>query len=173
MATEDPAVPAAGSRVVSWTEPGASAAMIPTMSGLEFVRGMIDGRTPAPPIADLARMRVVAADVGTTTFECDPHVSHYNPIGTVHGGLIATVLDSACGCAVHTTLPQGTGYTTIDIRVDFLRSVTVTTGTLTCVATVTKPGRRVAFAEAEIRDAGGTLYATAGSSLLVFPLADD
>ncbi|MCX7522161.1 PaaI family thioesterase [Microbacterium sp. STN6] len=160
----------AGSRVVTWQDPFAGARLMPAMTGLEFVRGMIDGSTPAPAIADLARMRVVAADVGSTTFECDPHISHYNPIGTVHGGLIATILDSAVGCAVHTTLPKGQGYTSVDIRVSFLRPVRLETGTLTCTATVTKAGRRVAFAEATLTDAAGTLYATASSSLLVLDL---
>jgi uncharacterized protein (TIGR00369 family) len=157
-------------REVTWQDPLATAALVPTMSGLDYVRGMIDGAVPPPPIASLMRMRVVAADTGSTTFECDPDESHYNPIGTVHGGLACTLLDSAAGCAVHTTLPQGYGYTTIEIAVKFLRPILASSGPLTCTATVTKPGRRVAFADVGLTDAAGTLLATASSSLLVFPL---
>jgi uncharacterized domain 1 len=157
-------------RTVSWPDPLAGAALIPTMSGLDYVRGMIDGRVPPPPIASLMNMRVVAADTGSTTFECEPDESHYNPIGTVHGGLVCTLLDSAVGCAVQTTLPQGQGYTSIEIKVNYLRPIHAHTGTLRCVGTVSKPGRRVAFAEASVMDAQGVLLATASSTLLVFPL---
>lgn len=82
-------------REVTWHDPLATAALVPTMSGLEYVRGMVEGRVPHPPIASLMRMRVVAADTGSTTCECDPHEPHYNPIGAVHGGLACTLLATA------------------------------------------------------------------------------
>jgi uncharacterized protein (TIGR00369 family) len=88
----------------------------------------------------------------------------------VHGGLVCTLLDTVAGCAVHTTLPAGFGYTSIELKVNYLRAVHLTSGPLTAVGTVVKPGRRVAFAEGEVYDAAGKVVATATSSLLVFPI---
>jgi len=107
---------------------------------------------------------------GLAQFECVPDESAYNPIGVVHGGLVCTLADSVAGCAVHTTLDAGIGYTSIDITVNYLRPVTVDSGTLVAVGRVTKPGRRVALAAAEIHDGAGRLVATASSNCLVFPL---
>jgi uncharacterized protein (TIGR00369 family) len=157
-------------RLVTWHDPSTGAARIPTMSGMEYIRAMIDGTVPSPPIAELMRMTLTEASVGTATFTCEPDESHYNPIGTVHGGLVCTLLDSAVGCAVQTTLPQGKGYTSVEIKVNYLRPVHAHTGTLTCVGTVTKPGSRVAFAEATVTDGTGRLVATASSTLLVFDI---
>lgn len=155
-------------RLVTWHDPRTGAAQIPTMSGMAYIRSLIDGTVAPPPIAELMRMTLIDADVGTATFTCEPDESHYNPIGTVHGGLVCTLLDSAVGCAVQTTLPQGKGYTSIEIKVNYLRPVHAHTGTLTCVGTVTKPGSRVAFAEATVTDREGKLLATSSSTLLVF-----
>jgi uncharacterized protein (TIGR00369 family) len=143
---------------------------MPTMSGLDYLRAMIAGELPPPPIASLMDMTLVEAEPGTATFVCEPDESHYNPIGTVHGGLVCTLLDSALGCAVQTTLPQGQGYTSIEIKVNYLRPVLAGSGRLTCVATVTKPGNRVAFADGVVTDASGKTVATATGSLLVFPI---
>ena len=112
----------------------------------------------------------VAADVGRVTFTADLDESLYNPIGTVHGGLVCTLLDSVIGCAVHTTLPQGQGYTSLEIKVSYLRPVLLTSGPLTAVGTVTKPGSRAAFAEGTVHDRDGKLVATATSTCLVFPV---
>jgi uncharacterized protein (TIGR00369 family) len=143
---------------------------MPTMSGLDYLLAMIAGELPPPPIASLMDMTLVEAAPGTATFICEPDESHYNPIGTVHGGLVCTLLDSALGCAVQTTLPQGQGYTSIEITVNYLRPVLAGSGRLTCVATVTKPGNRVAFADGVVTDASGKTVATATGSLLVFPI---
>ena len=159
------------SRLATWTDPHEGAARIPEMSGLDYVRAMIDGSVPPPPISALMRMTALSAETGEVTFACEPDESHYNPIGTVHGGLVCTLLDSVIGCAVQTTLPAGRGYTSIDISVSYLRAVRADTGTLTAVGRVTKPGSRVAFAEGTVTDAAGRLIATATSSCLVFPLA--
>jgi len=140
------------------------------MSGLEYVRALRDGILPPPPIAELMLMRLTEADIGTATFVCDPDESLYNPIGTVHGGLVCTLLDSAVGCAVQTTLPQGQGYTSVEIKINYLRPVHANSGELTCVGTVVKPGSRIAFAEAVVTDASGRALATASSTLLVFDL---
>ncbi len=101
------------------------------------------------------------------TFVGTPDESVYNPIGVVHGGLVCTLLDSVIGCAVHTTLPAGVGYTSIGLTVNYLRPVTADSGALTAVGRVTKPGRRVAFADGDVRDAAGRLVATATGSCLV------
>lgn len=158
-------------RILTWEDPHVGAAQIPSMSGLEYIRSMIDGRVPPPPIAELMRMTITDAEVGRVVFVCRPDESHYNPIGAVHGGLVCTLLDSAVGCAVQTTLPQGMGYTSVEIKVNYLRPVHAAIGEITCVGTVTKPGSRIAFAEGVVTDADGTLLATASSTLLVFPIA--
>jgi uncharacterized protein (TIGR00369 family) len=161
---------AARSRVVSWEDPLIGAELAKTMTGLEYIRALIDGTVPPPPIVNLMNMRAVEAEVGRVTFTCEPNESHYNPIGTVHGGLVATLLDSVAGCAVQTTLPAGQGYTSLEIKVNYLRPVLATTGTLTAVGVVTKPGRRAAFADCTVTDSEGRLVATASSTLLVFAL---
>jgi uncharacterized protein (TIGR00369 family) len=155
------------SKSVSWHDPRITAAAVPTMSGIEFLRAIRDGLLPAPPIAQLLGMRMVEVEDGTVMFECDPDESAYNPIGTVHGGLVCTLADTVTACAVQTTLPAGTAYTSIDLNVNYLRPVTVDSGTLRATGIVTKPGRRVAFASAEIVDAAGKVVATATTSCLV------
>jgi uncharacterized protein (TIGR00369 family) len=157
-------------RTVEWQDPAPGVARMPGMPGLDYLRAMIDGELPPPPIASLMRMALTDAGPGTATFVCQPDESHYNPIGTVHGGLVCTLLDSALGCAVQSTLPQGQGYTSIGITVNYLRPVLAASGPLTCVATVTKPGTRVAFADGVVTDADGKVVATATGSLLVFPI---
>ena len=159
------------SRVIAWEDPAPGVAIMPTMSGLDYLQAMIDGELPPPPIAAHMNMRLVSAEVGSATFVCDPDESHYNPIGTVHGGLVCTLLDSVLGCAVQSTLPQGQGYTSIEIKVNYLRPVFANAGPLTCVGTVTKPGSRVAFADGVVTDVSGKVVATATGSLLLFPIA--
>lgn len=135
------AVPEAVTRslTVEWEDPLLGVAAMPTLTGIDYLNAMIDGTLPPPPITVLMGMRLAEVSVGSATFTCDPHESQYNPIGTVHGGLVCTLLDSAVGCAVQTTLPQGQGYTSLEIKVNYLRPVRADTGELTCVGTVTKP----------------------------------
>jgi uncharacterized protein (TIGR00369 family) len=158
------------SRLVTWEDPLIGAELAKTMSGLEYMRALIAGSIPPPPIVNLMNMTAVSAEPGTVVFTCEPNESHYNPIGTVHGGLVCTLLDSVAGCAVQTTLPAGQGYTSLEIKVNYLRPVTAATGILTAVGVVTKPGRRAAFADCTVTDPEGRLVATASSTLLVFPL---
>jgi uncharacterized protein (TIGR00369 family) len=143
---------------------------MPTMSGLEYLQAMIGRRLPPPPMCELLRISLVEATPGHATFTCQPDESHYNPIGAVHGGLVCTLLDSALGCAVQSTLPKGQGYTSIELKVSYLRPVRRGSGLLTCVGTVSKAGNRVAFAEGSVTDASGKLVATATGSSLVFAL---
>ena len=107
---------------------------------------------------------------GTATVTLEPQEFHYNPLGSVHGGVIATLLDTALGCSVHTTMPAGMGYTSLDLNTRFLRPVTVRSGMLTCTGTVISRGRRIATAEARLVDARGTLIAHATSTCLLFPM---
>lgn len=122
---------------------------------------------PPPPIASLLGFAVCELEVGRVVFECTPDQSHYNPIGMVHGDLVCTLADTVIGCAVHTTLDQGFTYTSIDLSVSYLRPVTGSSGVLRATGRVTKPGRRVAFAAADIVDGTDKVVATATGSCLV------
>ncbi|HPX36571.1 MAG TPA: PaaI family thioesterase [Mycobacterium sp.] len=155
---------------IVWRDPAEALAALPGLSGIEFMKRVASGELPGAPIASHFAMDVLEVGPGTVTFRCRPDASHYNPIGTVHGGLVCTLLDSALGCATHTTLPAGTGYTSIEIKVNYLRPVTVDSGPLICAGRVTKPGSRVAFAEGEVVDSHGKVVASASGSLLIFPL---
>lgn len=156
--------------IVRWDDPQDALAQLPTSDGIDLLRQMSVGELPQAAIASHMNMKITAVEHGTVTFQAWPDHSHYNPLGTVHGGYMCTLLDSALGCAVHSTLSAGTGYTSIELKTNFLRSVSAESGPLTCTGRVVKPGRRVAFAEAEVTDADGRTVATASGSLLVFPL---
>ena len=160
------------SRTVSWHDPAITALGALERSGLETMRAIRDGELPAPPIAQLMQFDIVDLAEGRVEFSCVLDESVYNPIGVVHGGLVCTLLDTVAGCAVHTTLPQGMAYTSIELKVNYLRAVHAHSGPLTAVGTVVKPGRRVAFSEGEVRDSAGRVVATASSSLLVFPIPE-
>jgi uncharacterized protein (TIGR00369 family) len=158
------------SRLVSWRDPTITQATATSMSGLAYWRAVADGHLPPPPIGELFRMRVTDVENGRITFTCTPDGSMYNPLGTVHGGTLCTLLDTVTGCALHTTLPEGMGYTSIEIKVNYLKAVTAASGPLTAVGTVVKAGSRIAFTEATATDASGALVATASSTLLIFEL---
>ncbi|MCW1959758.1 MAG: PaaI family thioesterase [Mycobacterium sp.] len=155
---------------IAWRDPAVALAALPELPGIEFMRRIANGTLPGAPIASHFAMDVIEVGPATVTFRCRPDESHYNPIGTVHGGLVCTLLDSALGCATHTTLQAGTGYTSIEIKVNYLRPVTADSGPLICTGRVTKPGSRVAFAEGEVVDSHGKLVASASGSLLIFEL---
>lgn len=158
------------SKTIEWTEPDALASALLSMSGLEFLRAIAAGELPQPPIMATMSCEAVLAEPGHVEFRCTPDGSHFNPIGTIHGGYACTVLDSAAACAGQTTLPAGSGYTSIDLQVQYLRAVLPQGGPFTAVGRVVKPGRRVIFTEAQLLDAKGAIVATATSSLLVMPL---
>ena|SRR5215213_315496 len=160
----------ARSRTVTWHDPRIAAAGAMQRSGLETMQAIRDGVLPPPPIAMLMQFGIGSLEEGRVEFTAEVDESVYNPIGVVHGGLVCTLLDTVVGCAVHTTLPAGFGYTSIELKVNYLRPVHASSGPLTAVGTVVKPGRRVAFSEGEVRDAEGRVVATASSSLLVFPI---
>jgi uncharacterized protein (TIGR00369 family) len=139
------------------------------MDGLSFTRALLTGELPPPPIAELLGFRPVEVGQGRAVFELVPGERHYNPIGSVHGGVAATLLDSAMGCAVHTTLPAGSGYTTLELKVNFVRGLTAQTGPVRCEGVVVHRGGRVATAEGRIwENDGDRLVAHATCTCLVF-----
>ena len=128
---------------------------------------MAAGGLPPPPISETLGFRLVEVERGRAVFECEPAEFHYNPIGTVHAGLASTLLDSAMGCAFVTTLDEVVGWTTLELKANFTRPITVETGRVRCTGTVIHPGRRIATTEARLEDAGGRLLAHGTSTILV------
>jgi uncharacterized protein (TIGR00369 family) len=155
------------SKTIEWHDPLVTAAAGAELSGIDFLRALRDGELPPPPIAVLFGFHPVEIESGRVVFECTPEESVYNPIGVVHGGLVCTLADTVAACAVHSTLPVGTVYTSIDLNVSYLRAVTKDSGTLRATGIVTKPGRRVSFCQAEIVDGHDKVVATATSSCLI------
>jgi uncharacterized protein (TIGR00369 family) len=137
--------------------------------GLAFLKAIIDGTLPAPPIAKALDFRLVEVENGRAAFECVPQFIHYNPIGVVHGGLAMTLLDSALSCAAQTTLKQGEAYTTLEIKVNLVRALTKDTGLVRATGRVLHRGRTIATSEGDIRDAAGALYAHATTTCMIFP----
>ena len=154
-------------RTFSWTDPMTIVAAGAGLSGMEFFAALASGEIARPPVMDTLDIDAVEFSEGRAVFRLTPSEFHYNPLGTVHGGVFATLLDSACGCAVHTKLPAGVFYTSLDLSVKFLRPVTVATGPVTAEGSVVHFGRRTALAEARLTDDAGKVYATATSSCLV------
>ena len=155
------------SRTHTWTDPRPSTQAGMTMSGMEYLQAMARGELPRPPIASTLGFEGFAVEEGRATFWITPAEHHYNPIGSVHGGLAATLLDSALGCAVHTMLPAGTGYTTVDLKVTFLRPLTEETGRVRAEAEVVHLGGRIATSEARILDEQDRVYAQGSATLLI------
>jgi len=158
------------SRTVTWHDPAGPAQTGLGMAGIDYLRAMVDGKIPPPPIAQLVQMELVEAEPGRVVFTSRPDLSVYNPIGAVHGGLVCTLLDSVAGCALHSTLPAGKGYTSMEIKISYLKAVRESSGMLTAVGTVVKAGSRVGFTEGVVTDESGAMVATATSTLLVFDL---
>jgi uncharacterized protein (TIGR00369 family) len=158
----------ARSRTYSWSDPAQHADLIGRRTGLELLQAMARGELPAPPVMHLIDMAGMEVEEGSVTVYLMPQEFHYNPLGSVHGGVLSTLLDTAAACSVHTTLPAGVGYTSQDLNVKFLRPVTVASGRITCRGTVLQRGRRTALAEARMTDEQGRLVAHATSSCLIF-----
>ncbi|BCL25478.1 PaaI family thioesterase [Streptomyces aurantiacus] len=158
------------SRTFTWEDPTVSAGAVGKGTGLDFLRDIVAGRLPAPPISETLGFTLEEVEHGRAVFALAPGEEHYNPIGSVHGGVYATLLDSAAGCAVQSVLPQGMAYTSLDLTLKFLRPITVDTGKVRAVGTVLNSGRRTALAQAELLDSADRLLAHATSSCLLFPL---
>jgi uncharacterized protein (TIGR00369 family) len=138
-----------------------------TLSGLEFMRAFLAGSLPSPPFMDLLGIRIVSVEPSSVAFEFEPAEYMYSPLGNVHGGIVTVLLDTAMGCSFHTTLPAGVGYTTLELKVNFLRPVTAGAGTLRAEGHVVHSGARVATTDARLTDHEGRMYAHATSTLMV------
>jgi len=137
--------------------------------GLTFLQAMIDGKLPAPPIAETLGFWLTRVEQGKAVFEGLPEFRHYNPLGTVHGGFAMTLLDSCLGCCIHTTMQKGEGYTTLEIKVNLVRAITKDTGLITATGRLIHRGRTTATAEGDIRDAAGNLLAHGTTTCMIFP----
>jgi uncharacterized protein (TIGR00369 family) len=156
------------SRTYSWDDPTALRDAGSTMSGLEFIRAIFEGRLPPPPIAVTMDFTGAEAEEGKVVFVGEPSEFLYNPIGVVHGGYAMTLLDSAMGCAVQTMLAQGEGYTSLETSVNFVRPITTETGRVRCEATILHRGGRIATAEGKlIAEKTGKLLAHGTTTCLV------
>jgi len=141
-----------------------------TLDGYQQLMAIFDGRLPGAPVADLIGLDAFGGERGAIHVELVPRRDHYNPIGSVHGGIISAMLDTACGCSVHSTLAPGELYTSLDLTVKFLRPVTVDSGRLRAEGQVLQRGRRTALAQAQLYDADRRLLAHATSTCLLFPV---
>ncbi len=156
-------------RTFTWQDPMPAAKAGLALSGLEYLQAMGRGELPGPPIGVTLGFSdfPIQVESGKVTFTLQPEEFHYNPIGTVHGGVICTLLDSASACAVHSLLPAGTGYTSLELKVNFIRPVTARSGLMQCIGTVVNLGRRTAVAEAKLFDAAGKLHALCTQTCLI------
>jgi uncharacterized protein (TIGR00369 family) len=152
---------------ISFEDPAALAAAGRSMAGIEFLQAIRDGKLPPPPIAELLGMHLAEVERGRAVFEVVPAEQHYNPIGVVHGGLAMTLLDSAMACAVQTHIAAGSGYTTLEVKVNLVRAITVASGKLRATGKTIHVGSRIATAEGRLEDASGKLYAHATTTCIV------
>jgi uncharacterized protein (TIGR00369 family) len=155
------------SRSFRWPDPARFVEPIRKLSGIEFMQAFLRGDLPAPPFMELLGIRIVSVEPGSVVFEFEPDEYMYSPLGNVHGGIVTVLLDTAMGCSFHTTLPAGVGYTTLELKVNFLRPVTAKVGTLRAEGHVLHSGSRVATADARLLDREKKLHAHATSTLLI------
>jgi uncharacterized protein (TIGR00369 family) len=154
-------------RTYSWQDPLATARAGRELSGIEFLRKIVAGELPPPPIANTLDYSLLEVGEGRAVFGFTPAEIHYNPIGMVHGGIACTLLDSAMGCAVHSVLPAGTAYTTLEIKVNMLRAIGKDTGALRAEARLVHAGKSTAVAEGRLVDAQGKLFAHATTTCMI------
>jgi uncharacterized protein (TIGR00369 family) len=140
------------------------------IDGLSLFKGLLEGRLPAPPIARVLGFKLADVERGRVEFAYTPVFDHYNPLGTIHGGIAATLLDSVMGCAVHTTLQAGVGYTTLEIKVNYVRAMTDKTGPVRVEGKVVNVGKRVGTAEGRMYDRESRLLAHGTTTCLIFPI---
>jgi uncharacterized protein (TIGR00369 family) len=155
-------------RDVTWQDPLVGAALARDLSGLDYLLGIAEGRIPPAPIAVLLGMSIVAVEPGQVTFGLDVGEHLYNPIGSVHGGVFCTLLDSAMGCAVHSSLDRGQAYATLELKVNMVKALTLNTPSVAATGQVISAGRRVVTASGQITGPDGALYAHATTTCLVF-----
>ncbi|MER2196326.1 PaaI family thioesterase [Methylobacterium brachiatum] len=157
-------------RTVEWADPRIIAAAGQDLAGIDFLRALLAGEIPPPPAIQLLGIEFVSVDPGTACMRMQAGEYLFNPLGSVHGGSLATLLDSVMGCAVHSTLPFGRGYTTLEFKMNFMRAATGRSGLLTASGQVIHSGRQQAVAEGRLSDEASRLVATASTTCLVFDL---
>ena len=157
-------------RTYRWADPTEIMAAAQGQSGLDLMRAMAEGRVPPPPVGSLIGVNGFTAEKGKVTMGFDPAEFHYNALGTVHGGVIATVVDMVLGSAVHSTLKAGQGFTTLTLELKYHRAVTAKSGRRTAVAEVVTRGREIVTAEAKLIDKNDSLFANATSTLMILKL---
>jgi uncharacterized protein (TIGR00369 family) len=140
------------------------------MDGLTLFKGLLEGRFPAPPIGKALGFRVSKVELGRVVFDYTPVFDHYNPLGTVHGGIAATLLDSVMGCCIHSTLKAGIGFTTLEIKVNYVRAMTDKTGPVKAEGKVINVGSRIGTSEGKLYDGAGKLLAHGTTTCLIFPI---
>lgn len=141
-------------------------------TGLELLQKIAAGDYPAPPMAATMNFALVEAEMGRVIFRGLPNETHLNPLGTVHGGWAATIMDSALGCAVHTMLDKGEGYATVEFKINLTRPITVQTGIVTCESRVVHKGKTLAVSEASLKDGDGKLLAFGTETCSIFPISN-
>ena len=155
-------------RIVRWEDPGPTLKIVGTKDGVDVLRAMKAGEIAPPPVAMLVGFAFDEVEPGRVVMSLVPDEVHYNPLGMVHGGITATLLDTVMGCAVHSTLAAGRGYTTLSISVNYIRAVTVATGRVVATGTVEHAGRSTAVARGVLHDSKGKLLATADTTCMLF-----
>lgn len=140
------------------------------IDGLTFIKGVMEGRFPAPPISKALGFSMSLVEPGRVMFDYEAKFDHYNPLGSVHGGVAATLLDSVMGCCIHTTLKPGFGFTTLEIKINYVRAMTDKTGLTHAEGKVINVGSRIATAEGRLTDAAGKLLAHGTTTCLIFPI---
>ena len=154
-------------RTFTWEDPMKGAMEAMQMSGYDYLKAMGEGKIPLPPILHTLDFKVNHLEKGVVIFSFEPQEFHYNPIGSVHGGVITAILDSAMGCSLHSLLDAGVGYTTLELKVNFLKAVNIKTGLLKAVGKVINAGSRSALVEAQLVDESGKIYAHAVSTCMI------
>jgi uncharacterized protein (TIGR00369 family) len=143
--------------------------ILKSYDGLDFLRAIIDGKLPNPPISEALGFHLIEVENGRAVFEGLPEYRHYNPIGTVHAGFAATLLDSALGCAIFSTLTKGDAWTTLELKLNLVRPLTKDTGPVRAEGRIIHRGRTVATSEGDLKDRAGKLYAHATTTCMIFP----
>ncbi|HEY8596158.1 MAG TPA: PaaI family thioesterase [Devosiaceae bacterium] len=161
------------SRTVSWHDPAALNQMARAASGHDFIAAVAEGTVGLPPVCEVLGMEFVEAGKGEVAMRFAPDEIHFNAIGSVHGGVIATLLDTVMGCAVQTTLPAGRAYTTLEIKVNYIRAVSLRDDHLEATGRVIHSGRTTAVAEGTLKGQGGRVYAHATTTCLIFDAPRD
>ncbi len=159
-------------RIHEWSNPLEMAEKVKTMSGFDFLNGILNGELPPAPIAETLGFHPLSLEEGKAVFEFEPREFHYNPIGSVHGGVITTVLDTVMGCSLQSALPQGVAYTTLELKVNFLKAVTISDGKMKSTGKIIHLGKTTALVEADLKDEAGKVYAHGVSTCMIFNIKE-